>query len=75
MSIALNINDGHFNDNNFDIKWDLASVMPEHYIKQVDQDIFEITYPDDSERFSRIIVKNKDLHAMGKKYLMELYED
>ena len=75
LSIALNISNGHFMNDDFYIKWNLASVMPDHYISQLEQDVYEIKFPIKDNKFNRVIVKNKDLHAMGKKYLTKLYED
>jgi len=71
LSIALNINSGHFiNSKEYTIPWDLASVVPENKIVKINENSFEVFYKDNL----RVIVKDKDLHIMGKKYLEEIYE-
>ena len=79
LSIALNINSGHcVNSNEYDIPWDLMAVMPENQITRVKDDSYEIVYPQLTSNRThdvRVIVQDKDLHVMGKKYLEDIYEN
>jgi hypothetical protein len=49
----------------------LASVLPEHEIKQIDEDHFEIKYQDQG-KMKRITWHGMDFHAMGKKHLGDI---
>mgnify|MGYP000583075055 CR=1 FL=1 len=79
LSIALNINNGHFNNiNDYYIPWDLVYVDPRHDIKRMDSDTYQVNYSREVNKKSmlyRVIVKDQDLHVMGKSYLKKLYED
>lgn len=70
LSIALGIVSGHTLKVD-DIPWSLASVLPEHEIKQIDEDHFEIKYLDQSKP-KKMDWHNMDFHAMGKKHLGDI---
>jgi len=79
LSIALNVNSGHFiNSTEYNIPWDLASVVPEDKIVKVDTNSYEITYNkfvNNKTQPTKVIIRDRDLHVMGKSYLEKLYED
>jgi hypothetical protein len=79
LSIALNINSGHFiNSDEYYIPWELASVVPEDSIETVSTDEYQITYKkllNNKTQKTRVIINGRDLHVMGKKYLADIYED
>jgi len=68
LSIALNIADGHFNAEQFDIPWTLQSVVPEHVLTRTDN-VYTVRYDN-----KRIELSGMDFHAMGKKHLEALYD-
>jgi hypothetical protein len=70
LSIALGIVSGHTLqvDN---IPFDLASVMPEHTLTQLDEDFFQIEYLD-NKRPKKIAWAGTSFHAMGKKHLGDI---
>jgi len=70
LSIALGIISGHTLtvDN---IPFDLASVMPEHTLTQLDEDFFAIEYLD-NKRLKKIAWAGTSFHAMGKKHLGDI---
>ena len=70
LSIALGIVSGHTLkvDN---IPWNLASVLPEYEITQIDQDHFEIKYQDQG-KLKKMDWSGMDFHAMGKKHLGDI---
>jgi hypothetical protein len=78
LSIALNINSGHFIDSNeYQIPWDLVTVVPDNKVVKLNTDEYEITYKksvNKSLNNVRIIIRDMDLHVMGKSYLREIYE-
>ena len=69
LSIALGIVSGHTLkvDN---MPWRLASVLPEHELTQIDDDLFEIKYQDQGKL--RRVTLSMDFHAMGKKHLGDI---
>ena len=69
LSIALGIVSGHTLKVN-NIPWKLASVLPEHELTQIDDDLFEIKYQDQG-RLRRVTL-SMDFHAMGKKHLGDI---
>ena len=79
LSIALNINSGHFiNTDEYYIPWDLASVVPEDSIEKVNTDTYQLIYKklmNNKIQNARVIIKDRDLHVMGKKCLEEIYEN
>ncbi len=79
LSIATNINSGHFiNSNEYYIPWNLASVSHEHHVEKIATDTYEIKYKkqvSNKPALVRVIIKNQDLHVMGKKYLEKIYAD
>lgn len=68
LSIALGIVSGHTNRVD-SIRWPLMSVMPEHTVKQIDTDSYEITYRDTDQKLNAVGWCGFDFHAMGKKHL------
>ena len=70
LSIALGIVSGHTLKVN-NIPWKLASVLPEHELTQIDDDLFEIKYQDQGQ-LKRMTWHGMDFHAMGKKHLGDI---
>lgn len=70
LSIALNIENGHTLQT-CDIPWSLASLTPEHKLKQIDRDRYKIDFitPDSKPKWIEI---SQDFHAMGKQQLGEI---
>ena len=74
LSIALGIATGHHLTNEFDIPWDLASMVPEDRLELLDTDSYKVSYKN-GERDMYLHINNMDFHAMGKKHLEEIYAD
>jgi hypothetical protein len=55
-----------------DIPFDLASVMPEHILRQLDTDYFEIGYTGLDRKPKTMAWRGLDFHAMGKKHLGDI---
>lgn len=73
LSIAVMLANGHFaNNKQFYIPWHLASVVPEHKVTQEDIDTYKIEY-EFKDRNQYLIVKDFDLHVIGKTWLKEMY--
>ena len=70
LSIALGIVNGHALDHN-SIPWSLASLTPEHKLKQLSQDCYRIDFVN-TENKPRWIELRQDFHAMGKQQLGEI---
>jgi hypothetical protein len=68
LSIALGIVSGHTNHVS-DIPWPMMSVMPNHTLKQVDADSYEITFVDADQKPQTVGWTGFDFHAMGKRHL------
>ena len=68
LSIALGIVNGH-TLNHQAIPWKLASLTPEHKIKQIDKDEYRIDFITSEQQPRWIVLKNQDFHAMGKQQL------
>ena len=68
LSIALNTVNGH-QQCIPGIPWNLASLVPEHTLEQLNQDEYQIKFTNSENKLRRITVKNFDFHAMGKKHL------
>ncbi len=71
LSIALNTLNGHWGNKNA-LPWSMANVNPEHDLRQIDRDAFEITYTTADQRRRRLTTQKQDLHAMCKQRLMEI---
>ena len=71
LSIALGIVSGHTLKTT-DIPFDLASVMPEHILRQLDTDYFEIGYTGLDRKPKTMAWRGLDFHAMGKKHLGDI---
>jgi len=75
LSIALNINKGHFiNSNEYYIPWNLPAVMPYDEVYKISEDTFDVVYNLTPDKQTHIIIKDQDLHIMGKSYLEKIYE-
>jgi hypothetical protein len=70
LSIALGIVNGHTLDHN-SIPWSLASLTPEHKLKQLSQDCYRVDFVN-TENNPRWIELRQDFHAMGKQQLGEI---
>jgi hypothetical protein len=68
LSSALNIENGHTLRTQ-DIPWNLASLTPDHRLKQLSQDYYRIDYTDTENRSKWIDIRGQDFHAMGKQQL------
>lgn len=68
LSIALNTVNGH-QLNIPGIPWQLASLVPDHALEQVDRDEYCVKFINSENQPRRIVLKNFDFHAMGKKHL------
>ena len=71
LSIALGIVSGHTLavDN---IPWNLASIVPQHTVTQLDADAFSIEYTGADDRPKTMGWFGMDFHAMGKKHLGDI---
>jgi hypothetical protein len=74
LSIALGIISGHTLQVDH-IPFDLASVMPEHALRQLDADYFEIGYTGQDNKPKTMAWHGMDFHAMGKKHLGDIIAD
>lgn len=71
LSIALNTLYGH-QAQWPSVPWKLASVVPEHRLSQIDQDIFRVDYTTVEQRACYTLLSGYDFHAMGKKHLGDI---
>lgn len=71
LSIALGVVNGH-TLNHADIPWQLASLTPEHKLKQLEQDCYRVEFLTPLQQPRWIDLKNQDFHAMGKQQLGEI---
>jgi hypothetical protein len=71
LSIALNTVNGH-QQNIPGIPWNLASLVPEHSLEQINQDEYRVKFINSENKSRWISVRNFDFHAMGKKQLGEI---
>lgn len=67
LSIAQTIVTGHTLKTN-DIRWPLITIMPEHRLKQIEPDGYQVTWQL-SDRTWRLPLHGIDFHAMGKAQL------
>jgi hypothetical protein len=67
LSIALGIVNGHTLNHNT-IPWELASLTPEHKLKQLGPDQYRVDFVN-TENKARWIELRQDFHAMGKQQL------
>jgi hypothetical protein len=67
LSIALGIVNGHTLNHNI-IPWELASLTPEHKLKQLGPDQYRVDFVN-TENKARWIELRQDFHAMGKQQL------
>lgn len=73
LSIALNLVNGHTQPDG--IPWPMASLIPDHRLKQIDQDIYRVEFIDGENRAKYITVQGQDFHAMGKRDLGDIVND
>lgn len=71
LSIALNTLTG-YQANWPSIPWQLASIVPEHRLEQLDTDTFKVSYLTSDAKPRHTIITGQDFHAMGKKHLGEI---
>jgi len=71
LSIALGVVNGH-TLNHAGIPWALASLTPDHQIKQLDKDHYRVDFITSDKKPKWIELRNQDFHAMGKKTLGEI---
>jgi len=71
LSIALGIVGGHTNTVD-EIPWDLASVLPDTELEQLDDDYFTIKYKSSNNVLRTVGISGTDFHAMGKAHLEKI---
>lgn len=71
LSIALGIVSGHTLQVD-EIPWNLASVMPDTELTQLDDDYFGLTYTDIYNVPRTVGISGTDFHAMGKAHLEKI---
>jgi hypothetical protein len=71
LSIALNIVNG-YQARWPSVPWPLASVVPEHTLEQISDDVFKVSYCTDDNNPKYITATGQDFHAMGKKHLGDI---
>lgn len=71
LSIALGIANGHAWSQEA-IPWPLATVMPDHELAQLSEDVYRVDYIDSDNKHKYLHVAGHDFHAMGKKYLGDI---
>jgi len=54
------------------IPWSLATVEDGCKLSQIDQDRFEVRYPDRHQKSKRVLLSDVDFHAMGKTQLGDI---
>jgi hypothetical protein len=71
LSIALGIVSGHTGHVD-EIPWDLASVLPDTKLTQLDEDYFALEYVDPDGVPRTVGISATDFHAMGKAHLEKI---
>lgn len=71
LSIALNTLHGH-QGRWPSVPWQLASVVPDHTLSQIDEDTFKVAYTTSDNRLRHVVINGQDFHAMGKQHLGEI---
>lgn len=71
LSIALNVVNG-FQARWPSVPWSLASVVPEHTLEQISDDVFKVSYCTDGNKPRYVTAIGQDFHAMGKKHLGDI---
>lgn len=71
LSIAHLVVNGHVLPRN-NLPWNLASVLPEHKLEQIDQDAFRVTWKDAQQLSRYVILSGMDFHAMCKATLGDI---
>lgn len=71
LSIALGIVSGHTGKVNC-IPWNLASVLPNTKLDQLDTDYFALSYVDPDSVQRTVGISGTDFHAMGKAHLEKI---
>lgn len=70
LTIALLIVNGHVT-NHADVPWRLATLTPEHDLRQLDPDTYRVDFVD-NQRQRKWLTLNQDFHAMGKTQLGDI---
>jgi hypothetical protein len=70
LSIAISLVNGH-TLNTPSIPWELATIMPETKLTQVDQDTYKIQYENNETKTKWMLIQ-QDFHAMCKRDLGEI---
>ena len=71
LSIALNVLHGHQGQWP-SVPWSLASVVPDHALTQISEDVFKVEYRTTDQQPRHITLAECDFHAMGKHHLGEI---
>lgn len=71
LSIALGIANGHVLGHN-SIPWQLASLTPDHKLKQLGPDEYRVDFLTTDQKPRWIKLQGQDFHAMGKQQLGEI---
>jgi len=71
LSIAINIENGHTLHTQ-DIPWSLASLTPDHKLKQLSTDHYRVEYMNSENQLKWIDINGQDFHAMGKQQLGDI---
>jgi hypothetical protein len=50
----------------------MASVVPEHGLKQLDYNRFQVSYTTSDSKPRHVVIADQDFHAMGKKHLGDI---
>ncbi len=77
LSIALSIASGHLETKKHAIPYPMINIHPEHNVKMIDTDCFEITYKKTTKNREKLLrnkIKNQDVHVMGKTSLEKIVE-
>lgn len=57
------------------LPWQMASIDPQHKITQLDHTTFRVDYTDVNQRARWTLIRDQDLHVMGKSQLEALYHE
>jgi hypothetical protein len=71
LSIALGVVNGHVLEHT-GIPWQLASLTPEHKLKQIGKDHYRVEFLTSMQKRKWIELQDQDFHAMGKQQLGEI---
>lgn len=74
-SIAINTMYGHVDHQLPALPWKMFNVNNDVDIRQLSDDSFELTYQNQNQKPSRIVLSDTDFHFMNKRALAKLYEN